>query len=100
MYMITITVNADVSEAQQAEMFPKHAAWFQKHFQAGHFLMLGPFTDTDAHQGVIFSNVESRATLQQILEEDCFYPDFARYDIREFAPKMISADIVNAVAGA
>ena len=50
MYMITITVNADVSEAQQAEMFPRHAAWFQQHFQAGHFLMLGPFTDTDLRQ--------------------------------------------------
>lgn len=58
--------------------------------------MLGPFTDTDAHQGVIFAQTESRAALQQILEEDCYYPAFADYEIREFAPKLISADIINA----
>jgi hypothetical protein len=24
------------------------------------------------------------------MHEDCYYPDFARYEIREFAPKLIS----------
>ena len=35
---------------------------------------------------------------QRILQEDCYYPDFAQYEIREFAPKMIAADIGKAIA--
>lgn len=93
MYMITITVNSDVDEQQQQEMFPIHTAWFKKHFDAGHFVMLGPFTDTDKHQGVIFASVENRQALDNILQQDCYYPDFAQYDIREFAPKMIARNI-------
>ena len=55
--------------------------------------MLGPYIDTDAHSGVIFAKTESREAFQKIFEEDCYYPDFAKYEIREFAPKMIAADI-------
>lgn len=90
MYIINITVNPDLSPEQHEKMFPMHTEWFKKHFAAGHFLMLGPYTDTDAHQGVIFAQVENREALQLILAEDCYYPDFARYEIREFAPKLIS----------
>ena len=39
---------------------------------------------------MIFAHTESRETLQTILAEDCYYPDFAKYEIREFAPKLIS----------
>ncbi|WP_109078060.1 hypothetical protein [Aggregatibacter kilianii] len=59
--------------------------------------MLGPYTDTDKHEGAIFAETESREELQKILQEDCYYPDLAEYEIREFAPKMISADIQKAV---
>ncbi len=58
--------------------------------------MLGPYIDTDAHSGVIFAKTESREAFQKILKEDCYYPDFAKYEIREFAPKMIAADISKA----
>lgn len=94
MYIINITVNPTVSEAQQNQLFPIHTEWFKKYFQAGQFLMLGPYIDTDAPSGVIFAVTESREALQKILEEDCYYPDLARYEIREFAPKLIAADIV------
>lgn len=90
MYIINITVNADVTEDQQSRLFPVHVAWFKKHFEAGNFLMLGPYTDTQAHQGVIFAKTESREALRNILEEDCYYPSLAHYEVREFAPKMIS----------
>ncbi|MGF6148166.1 YCII-related domain [Kingella potus] len=90
MYLITITVNHDLTPEQHEKMFPVHTEWFKKHFAAGSFLMLGPFTDTNAHQGLIFAQTESREALQKILEEDCYYPDFATYEIREFAPKLIS----------
>lgn len=97
MYLINITVNADVSEETQHAMFPFHAEWFQKYYQAGKFLMLGPYVDTDAHAGVIFALTTDREELQTILAEDCFYPQFAHYEIREFSPKMIAANIFNAV---
>ena len=90
MYLITITVNPDLSAEQHETMFPKHAEWFKKHFANGTFLLTAPFTDTDAHQGMIFAHTESREALQTILAEDCYYPDFAKYEIRESAPKLIS----------
>ena len=98
MYIINITVNADLPEEKQKEMFPMHTEWFKKYFQAGKFLMLGPYIDTDAHAGVIFAHTDSRDELQRILQEDCYYPDFAQYEIREFAPKMIAAGIGKAIA--
>lgn len=97
MFIINITVNADVNEEKQAEMFPVHSEWLKKHFQAGDFLMLGPYLDTDAHAGVIFAHAEDREKLQQILRGDCYYPDFARYEIREFMPKLISKSICKVV---
>lgn len=42
---------------------------------------------------MIFAHVKDRAELDKILAEDCYYPDFTRYNIREFAPKMIANDI-------
>lgn len=93
MYIITITVKDNVSEAQHTEMFPKHVAWFKKHFEVGDFLLLGPYVDTDKHSGVIIAQVDSRQALEQILLEDCYYPNFAIYEIREFAPKMIAKNM-------
>lgn len=93
MYLITITVNPDLSAEQHETLFPKHAEWFKKHFAAGTFLLTAPFTDTDAHQGMIFAQAESREALQTILAEDCYYPNHAQYDIREFAPKLIAANL-------
>lgn len=90
MYIINITVNSEVTEQTQNEMFPVHVTWLEKYFKNGKFLMLGPYIDTDAHAGVIFSQTTSRDELQSILEEDCYYPDFARYDVREFAPKFVA----------
>lgn len=97
MYIVNITVNSNLTEAQHNELFPIHVEWFKKYFQAGKFLMLGPYTDTDAASGVIFAETENREELQKILEEDCYYPNLAEYEIREFAPKMIAADIGRAV---
>lgn len=90
MYIINITVNPDVTEQTQNEMFPVHVRWLEKYFNNGKFLMSGPYIDTDAHAGVIFAQTTSRDELQSILEEDCYYPDFARYDVREFSPKFVA----------
>lgn len=97
MYIIDITVNKEISETKQNELFPIHVEWFKKYFQAGKFLMLGPFNDTEEHAGVIFAVTENREELQKILEEDCYYPDFAEYKIRSFEPKLIAQNIVEFV---
>lgn len=91
MYIINIKVNKDIDNAQA--LFEQHAAWFKKHFQAGRFVMLGSYTDTAEAEGVIFAVADSRAELDAILAEDCYYPNLASYEIREFAPKMISDGI-------
>lgn len=49
MYIINITVNVNISEEKQNELFPIRVEWFKKYFQAGRLLMLGPYTDTDTH---------------------------------------------------
>lgn len=89
MYLINITVNKDMDPQLNAEMFPKHAAWFQSFAKAGNFLMLGPYTDTE-HAGVIIAQAESRAALDKILEQDPYYPNHASYEVRTFDAKFIS----------
>lgn len=98
MYLINITVKDTISDEEHHTLFEQHSLWFKKHFEAGRFLMLGPYVDTDAKAGVIFARAGSREELDAVLAEDCYYPDLADYQIREFAPKMISQDIVKAKA--
>lgn len=92
MYIIDITVNDNLTEAQHNELFPQHAAWFKKFFEAGNFLMLGPFNERE-RAGVIIAQAESRAELDAILAQDCYYPNLAKYEIHEFTPKMIAQNI-------
>ena len=93
LHIANIAVNTDLPANKREKMFAEHAAWFKKHFPAGHFLMLGPYINTDTRAGVIFAHVKDHAELDKILAEDCLLPGFSRYDIRKFAPKMIADDI-------
>jgi len=97
MFIINITVNSDVSEQMQNEMFPAHIRWLEKYFNNGKFLMLGPYIDTNTHAGVIFAQTSNKDELYSILEEDCYYPGFARYDVREFTPKLIAENFNTAI---
>lgn len=97
MFIINITVNSEVTEQTQSEMFPAHVKWLEKYFTNGKFLMFGPYIDTPAHAGVIFAQTSNRDELQSILEEDCYYPEFARYDVREFTPKFIAENFNTAI---
>ncbi|WGE32205.1 YciI family protein [Actinobacillus genomosp. 2] len=96
MYIINIAVNNNVTAEQQEKLFAEHVEWFKKYFQTGKFLMLGPFKD-QANAGVIFASTDSRAELDQMLAEDCYYPNLASYEIREFEPKLIAANITEFV---
>lgn len=92
MYIISIAVNSDITAEQQDILFPRHVAWFKKFFDAGKFLVIGPYTDSQ-RAGVIIAQAESRAELESILQEDSYYPSLAQYDIREFSPNMIAKDL-------
>lgn len=98
MYIINITVNADISAGQHDTLFPQHVAWFKKYFDAGKFVVIGPYTDHE-RAGVIIAQTENRAELETILREDSYYPDLAQYEVREFTPKMIAADLQNFLVG-
>ena len=92
MYIIDITVNADITAEQHETLFPQHAAWFKKYFDAGKFLVIGPCTNRE-RAGVIIAQTDSREELQAILGEDSYYPNLAQYVITEFTPKMVAVDM-------
>lgn len=94
MYIISITLKENHSDETQAtKMFEQHKAWFQKHFQLGNFLIMGPYLDA-SHAGVIIARTKSRDVLDAIISEDVYYhPGFADYQIREFSPVLISENI-------
>lgn len=92
MFLITITVNENVTAEQHESLFPHHAQWFKKYFGAGKFLIIGPYTDCE-RAGVIIASAQNRDELMAILAEDAYFPDLAEYDIREFSPKMIAENL-------
>jgi uncharacterized protein YciI len=92
MYIINITVNADISAEQHESLFPKHVSWFKQYFDEGKFVVVGPYSDRE-RAGIIIASTENRRELEAILSDDSYYPDLANYEIREFFPKMIASDL-------
>ncbi|MFV0680053.1 YciI family protein [Ottowia sp.] len=94
MYLIHITIDPDKLPAGQAEsLLVQHRAWFKQHFDAGHFLLLGPYLD-QPHAGVIVAHTPSRDALQRLLAEDVYHaPGWASYDVREFKAVMVSPQL-------
>lgn len=90
MYLINITVNDDITAEQHEALFTHHINWFQKYFDAGKFILIGPYNDAK-RSGVIIAQAENREALEAILREDAYYPDLAEYEIREFTPKMVGS---------
>ncbi|QZN94840.1 YciI family protein [Symbiopectobacterium purcellii] len=80
MFLITITVNENITAEQHASLFPRHAQWFKKYFDAGNFLMIGPYTDCE-RAGVIIASAKDRDELMALLAEDAYFSDLAKYDI-------------------
>lgn len=96
MYIISITLKENLSDELKAnEMFEQHKAWFQKHFQLGNFLIMGPYLDA-VHAGVIVARAKNRDALEAIIAEDVYYPPrLADYQIREFSPLLIAEHIAD-----
>lgn len=90
MYLINITVNSDITTEQHEALFTRHVSWFQHYFNAGKFVLIGPYSDREK-AGVIIAQTETREELEAILKEDAYYPNLAEYEIREFIPKMVGS---------
>jgi uncharacterized protein YciI len=85
MYLIHITIKTDQLPAGQADaLLAQHRAWFTRHFEAGDFLLLGPYLDQPA-AGLIVAQAPSRDALAGMLAEDVYHPNgWADYTVREF----------------
>ncbi|MFR7417870.1 YciI family protein [uncultured Megasphaera sp.] len=91
MFIISEYLNPENIPQDQAEsLFQQHAEWFTKHFNLGHFVLVGPYLDIPK-AGVMLSNLNSREELDAILAEDVFAKDnMARYEVHEFKVAMVS----------
>ncbi|OBZ32268.1 YciI family protein [Megasphaera sp. DISK 18] len=91
MFIISEYLNPENIPQDQAEsLFQQHAEWFTKHFNLGHFVLVGPYLDIPK-AGVMLSALSSREKLEAILAEDVFAKDdMARYEVHEFKAAMVS----------
>lgn len=91
MFIISEYLNPENIPQDQAEsLFQQHAEWFTKHFNLGHFVLVGPYLDIPK-ASVMLSNLNSREELDAILAEDVFAKDnMARYEVHEFKVAMVS----------
>lgn len=96
MFIINETLNADkIPEGKIDELFQQHAAWFTRHFEAGDFLLVGPYTDQKM-AGIIICGAETLEDVERIIREDVFYADgMANYEIRSFAAKKIAKNFAD-----
>lgn len=91
MFIINQTLNADkIPEGKLDELFQQHVAWFTRHFEAGDFLLVGPYTDQKM-AGIMICGAKTRDDVERIISEDVFYADgLANYEIRSFTAKQIA----------
>ena len=96
MFIINQTLNADkIPTGKGDELFTKHIAWFTRHFEAGDFILVGPYTDQKM-AGIMICVAESREAVEAILKEDVYYPDGrANYEVRSFTAGKIAANFAD-----
>ena len=94
MYIIDIFIRKEkLSDKEMEALLEKHRAWFEKYFEQGNFLLVGPYLNRGA-SGVIIAQAQNRSVLDKILSEDAYYAeDLAEYAVHEFKAGMIAADI-------
>ena len=85
MFIINQTLKAEkIPAGQGEELFKQHVEWFTRHFEAGNFILVGPYTDQKM-AGIMISPVESKEVVEKILKEDVYYADgLADYEVRSF----------------
>ena len=96
MFIINQTLNADkIPAGKVEELFQQHVAWFTRHFEAGDFLLVGPYTDRKM-AGIMICAAPTREAVERIISEDVFYADgMGNYEIRPFAAKKIAKNFAD-----
>ncbi len=96
MYLVNITVNADIDSTQHDELFALHANWFKTQFELGKIVFASPYVDME-RAGVVIINTDNKDELQAILELDSYYPNLASYDVRKISPTLIAKNFATLV---
>ncbi|BAL84863.1 hypothetical protein SELR_pSRC100560 (plasmid) [Selenomonas ruminantium subsp. lactilytica TAM6421] len=93
MFIINQTLKAEkIPAGKGEELFKQHVAWFTKHFEAGNFILVGPYTDKEM-AGIMISPAESKEAVEKILQEDVYYADgLADYEVRSFTAGKVAAN--------
>ncbi|MCZ9310804.1 hypothetical protein PAF15_02290 [Weissella koreensis] len=94
MYLINVEILEDSKAVKANEHLMEHQNWFNRHFEEGDFLLIGP-SKTYQRAGVILAQAKNLESLQQIISEDIYYPNLANYEINEFSALKISEKILN-----
>ena len=91
MFIVHEHINvAKIPQDQAEALYQKHADWFIRHFDLGHFVLGGPYIDIP-DSGLFLANLPSREELEAVLSEDVYSKDgMARYEIHEFQVAMAS----------
>ena len=91
MFIINQTLKSEKIPAGQGdELFKKHVEWFTRHFEAGNFILVGPYTDQKM-AGIMISPAESKEAVEKVLQEDVYYADgLADYEVRSFTAGKIA----------
>ena len=89
MFIVHEHINvAKIPVDQAAALYQKHADWFIRHFNQGHFVLGGPYVDIP-DSGLFLANLPSREELDAVLSEDVYSKDdMASYEIHEFQVSM------------
>lgn len=93
MYTVDVKIHLDKIPAEQKEaLFAAHEEWIQANYEAGHFLLMGPYT-TKETTGLIIGQAKNLEAVEAIMQADAFYPDYADYAINAFAVNKINPTI-------
>lgn len=96
MFIINQTLKSEkIPAGKGEELFQQHVAWFTRHFEAGDFLLVGPYTDKEK-AGIMICNAESREAVEAILKDDVYYAgNMADYEVRVFTAGKIARNFAD-----
>ena len=90
--MFIVSVNYKVSLDIVEQHLPAHVDYLKQQYALGHFIASG--RQVPRTGGVILSNMESIAALDQVLEQDPFKQNkLADYAVTEFVPSMTCKEL-------
>ncbi|MFT6101702.1 MAG: hypothetical protein ACJATV_001138 [Granulosicoccus sp.] len=90
MFVVSITYTVDLTEVDP--YIEAHLVYLEKYYAAGNFVVSGRKVPRTG--GVILVQADSKAVLENILQEDPFAKaNIAEYEITEFIPTKVTAGL-------